>query len=121
MDDEGLVFENDTVNGELNETNSDRRRTILYENVSAWGINDLEQDVADNGIQLVTPYLSSFRLFSCCVCLFLVFIRFLIRHCIFPNQSISFLYVHDPSVPSNLSFKSCHLLGMQRWSILLQC
>jgi hypothetical protein len=48
IDDEGLVFENDT----LNETTSDRRTVILFENVSAWGIYDLGEDVVDNGVQL---------------------------------------------------------------------
>eukprot|EP00615_Pteridomonas_danica_P012023 CAMPEP_0114353490 /NCGR_PEP_ID=MMETSP0101-20121206/18704_1 /TAXON_ID=38822 ORGANISM="Pteridomonas danica, Strain PT" /NCGR_SAMPLE_ID=MMETSP0101 /ASSEMBLY_ACC=CAM_ASM_000211 /LENGTH=1247 /DNA_ID=CAMNT_0001494355 /DNA_START=20 /DNA_END=3763 /DNA_ORIENTATION=- len=49
IDDEGLVFENDTLNENISE---DRRAVVLFENVSAWGIYDLGHDVVDNGIQL---------------------------------------------------------------------
>jgi hypothetical protein len=49
IDDEGLVFENDTLN---ENTYDDRRAVVLFENVSAWGIYDLGHDVVDNGIQL---------------------------------------------------------------------
>ena len=49
VDDEGLVFENDTLN---EATSDDRRTVVLFENVSAWGIYDLGEDVVDNGIQL---------------------------------------------------------------------
>jgi hypothetical protein len=48
IDDEGLVFENDT----LAENSEDRRTVVLFENVSAWGIYDLGEDVVDNGVQL---------------------------------------------------------------------
>ena len=49
IDDEGLVFENDTLNEHAAD---DRRTVVLFENVSAWGIYDLGEDVVDNGIQL---------------------------------------------------------------------
>ena len=51
MDDEGMVFENDTLNSKLSSDES-KRTICLFEDVSAWGVYDLGEDVTENGVQL---------------------------------------------------------------------
>jgi|MDSY01.1.fsa_nt_gb hypothetical protein len=51
MDNEGMVFENDTMNSRASEDESNRT-VVLFEDINAWGVYDLGEDISENGVQL---------------------------------------------------------------------